>query len=152
MTLKEARKIQKERETKAILTFLASVAFIALGTFLLFYLTDVLALSSIFYLLPVALLALAVKKTKIYKFSEPKEFVGNIVRMDVYPVKVGNMKGDDAYEYRLSTSETLEVYLIVENGKKSRSAAVLAGKGTWHLAEGKKVALMRFIYYPIIIE
>lgn len=150
MTLKEARRIQKERETKAILSFLASVAFIALGTFLLFFLTDVLALSSMFYLLPVALLALAVKKTKIYKLSEPKEFVGNIVRMDVYPVKVGKIKGDDTYEQ--TWGESLEVYIIVDNGKKSRSSAVLAGKGTRHLAEGKRVALMRFIYYPIIIE
>lgn len=150
MTLKEARKIQKERETKAILSFLASVAFIALGTFLLFFLTDVLALSSIFYLLPVALLALAVKKTQIYKFFQPKEFAGKILRMDVYPVKVGKIKGDDTYEQ--TWGETLEVYIIVDNGKKSKSCAVLAGKGTWHLAEGKTVALMRFIYYPIIID
>ncbi len=152
MTLKEARKIQKERETKAILTFLASFAFIALGSFLLFYCTDVLSLSSIFYLVPVCLLGLTIKKTKIYKFFQPKEFVGKIVRMDVYPVKVGTMKGDDAYEYRMSTSESLEVYLIVDNGDKSKSVAVLAGKATWYLAEGKKVAILRFIYYPIIIE
>ena len=150
MTLKEARAIQKERETKAILTFLALVAFISLGSFLLFYCTDALALSSIFYLVPVVLLGFAIKKTKIYKFLQPREFVGKIVRMDVYPVKVGKIKGDDTYEQ--TWGESLEVYLIVDNEKKSKSVAVLASKATWYLAEGKKVALLRFIYYPIIIE
>lgn len=152
MTLKEARAIQKERETKAILSFLASVAFIALGTFLLFYFTDVLSISTAFYLIPIALFGLAIKKTKIYKFFEPREFVGNIVRMDVYPVRVGTMKGDDRYEYRMSTSEALEVALIIDNGDKSKSVAVIASKATWYLAEGKKVAVLRFIYYPIIVE
>lgn len=150
MTLKEARALQRERETKAILSFLASVAFIALGSFLLFYFTDVLSISSIFYLIPIGLLGIAVKKTKIYKFLEPKEFAGKIARMDVYPVKVGKIRGDDVYEQ--TWGESLEVALIVDDGKKSRSVAVLAGKETWHLAEGKKVTILRFIYYPIIIE
>ena len=150
MTLKEARAIQKERETKAILTFLASIAFIALGSFLLFYLTDVLSISTAFYLIPIALFGLAVKKTKIYKFFEPREFTGKIVRMDVYPVKVGKIRGDDTYEQ--SWGEALEVALIIDNGDKSKSVEVIASKATWYLAEGKKVALLRFIYYPIIIE
>jgi len=150
MTLKEAREKQKERERKAIYSFLASIAFIGVGSFLLFYLTDILSISSIFYLIPIGLFALAVKKTKIHKFLEPKEFVGKIVKMDVYPVKVGKIRGDDTYEQ--NWGESLEVELIVDNGDKTKMVAVLASKATWHLAEGKKVAILRFIYYPIIIE
>ncbi len=150
MTLSEAKIKQKERERKAIISFSLSLLFIAIGSFLLFYFTEILTISSIFYLFPVALIALAVKKTRIYKFLEPKEFIGNVVRMDVYPVKVGKIHGDDTYEQ--TWGEALEVSLIVDNGRKTKSVAVYAAKETWYLAEGKKVAVLRFIYYPIIIE
>lgn len=150
MTLSEAKIKQKERERKAIISFSLSLLFIAIGSFLLFYFTEILTISSIFYLFPVALIALALKKTRIYKFLEPREFVGNVVRMDVYPVKVGKIHGDDTYEQ--TWGETLEVSLIVDDGRKTKSVAVYAAKETWYLAEGKKVAILRFIYYPIIIE
>ena len=150
MTITEARKIQKERERKAIYSFIAAVAFIGIGSFLLFCFTEILLVSTVFYLIPIGLFALAVKKTGIYKFLEPKEFVGTVVKMDVYPVKVGKIRGDDTYEQ--NWGESLEVELIIDNGSKTKMVAVLASKATWYLAEGKKVALLRFIYNPIIIE
>ncbi len=150
LTLKEARAMQKERETKAILSFIASILFIALGSFLLFYFTDILEISSIFYLIPIGLAALAVKQTKIYNFFAAKEFTGKVVRMDIYPVKVGKIRGERLYQQ--NWGEALEIYLIVDDGKRSKTATLYASKDTAPLSVGDTVAILRFVYFPVMIE
>ncbi len=149
LTLNEAREIQKAREKKAIISFTASILLIALGSFLLFYFTDLLELSTVFYLIPIGLFGFAVKKTEIYKLFSAKEFTGKVVRMDVYPVKVGTIKGDDTYEQ--DWGEALEVSIIVDDGKRSKTATLYAGKDTALLSVGDTVALLRFIYVPVMI-
>ena len=72
LTLKEAKKLQKEREGKSVLFFLISFVLIGIVTFLLLEYTTLFELSSIFYLIPIGLLALAVKKTRIYLFLTPR--------------------------------------------------------------------------------
>ena len=150
LTLKEAREIQKSREQKAIISFIASVVFISLGSFLLFYFTDILELSTIFYLIPIGMIGFAVKKTEIYKLFSAKEFTGKVVRMDVYPVKVGKIRGERLYQQ--NWGEALEIYLIVDDGKRSKTATLYAGKDTALLSVGDTVALLRFIYMPVMIE
>ncbi len=150
LTLNEARSIQKEREKKAIISFTASILLIALGTFLLFYFTDVLELSTAFYLIPIGMIGFAVKKTEIYKLFSAKEFTGKVVRMDVYPVKVGKIRGERLYQQ--NWGEALEIYLIVDDGKRSKTATLYASKDTAPLSVGDTVALLRFIYTPVMIE
>jgi len=152
LTLKEARKLQKERESKAIVGFVISIALIGLLTYVLLEFTTVFELSTAFYLIPIILFGFSVKKTKIYLFFTAREFTGKVIRLDVYPVKVGTMKGDDSYEYRMSTSEALEVALIIDNGKKTRSLEILVSPVTAKIAEGTTLTLLRFIDTPIITE
>lgn len=150
LTLKEARTIQKKRERKAIISFISSVLFILIGSFILFNFTEILTVSTIFYLIPIGLLGVAVKNTKIYKFFNSKEFTGKVLRMDVYPVKVGSIKGDDIYEQ--DWGEALEISIIVDNNGRSKSATLYASKDTARLSVGDTVTILRFIDTPIIIE
>lgn len=150
LTIKEARKLQKERENRAIFSFLFWFAFISVGSFLLFYLTDITELSSVFYLVPFLLLGLVIKKTKIYLFVTKKEFMGKVIRVDVYPVKTGSIKGEHSYEVR--QGEQLESEIFIQ-GDKLRTCTIpsyipvapMIGVGT-------NLCLLRFIDEPILID
>lgn len=151
LRLKEARKIQKERESKAITGFVISIALIGLLAYVLLEFTEIFELSSVFYLIPAVLFGFAVKKTRIYLFFTAREFTGKVIRMDVYNVKVGKMHGDDTYEYRMSTRDALEVSLILDNGKKTKALELLASPVTAGIAEGTTLTVLRFIDTPIIV-
>ncbi|MBO5870456.1 MAG: hypothetical protein J6Q89_06870 [Clostridia bacterium] len=150
LTIKEARKLQKERENRAIFSFLFWFAFISVGSFLLFYLTDITELSSVFYLVPFLLLGLVIKKTKIYLFVTKKEFMGKVIRVDIYPVKTGSIKGEHTYETR--QGEQLESEIFIQ-GDKLRTCTIpsyipvapMIGVGT-------NLCLLRFIDEPILID
>ena len=150
MTLNEAKKLQKEREKKAFIGFCLSILFIAFGTFMLVEFTPVFEISSGFYLIPIGLLALAVKNTKIYLFLTAREFRGKIVRLDLYPVKTGNIKGEHTYETR--QGEALEAAIYIDNGKCTKLKEMYATPIVYSLSVGMSVALLRFIDQPIIIE
>lgn len=150
MTLNEAKKLQKEREKRSIGWFILSVALNALITFLLFKFTTLFSISSAFYLIPIGLLALTVKKTKVYLFLTAKEFRGKVVRLDVYPVKTGNIKGEHTYE--TSQGEALEVAMYIDNGKTAKLKEMYASPLTYKISVGTELALLRFIDQPIIIE
>ena len=147
--IKEARKLSKQREARAIGLFLASLIVTLLITFVLMEYTNVFEINSVFYLIPVALLALAVKKTEIYKFLTPKEFVGKVVYMNVYNVKGQLIRGRLTY----TTVDHLEAEIIIENEKgKSKTIYLPAGPGDNLIREGMKLALLRFVDTPIILE
>lgn len=150
MTLNEAKKLQKERERKAIFVFCISVGLIGLVTLLLFKFTTLFSVSSAFYLIPIGSFALAVKKTKIHLFLTAKEFRGKVVRLDVYPVKTGNIKGEHVYE--TMQGEALEVAIYIDNGKRTKLKEMYASPLTYGITVGTEIALLRFIDQPIIIE
>ncbi len=150
MTLNEARKIQRDREQKAIILFVLSIGLVGLATYLLLEFTTIFSISSAFYLIPIGLLALAVKKTRIYLFLTPKEFKGKVVRLDVYPVKVGKVKGEHTYES--SHGEALEVALYIDNGKTTKLKEMYSCQLTYKISVGTELSLLRFIDQPIIIE
>ena len=150
LTHKEAKEIQRKREKKAIIGFFWSVLFIALGTFCLLQFTSIFEISSGFYLIPIVLFALSVKNTKIYLFLTAKEFRGKVVRLDLYPVKTGKVKGEHTYETR--QGEALEAAIYVDNGKKTKLKEMLATPIVYQISVGTELSLLRFIDQPIIIE
>lgn len=147
MTIKEARKIQKEREQKAILLFVLSVGMVGLATYLLLEFTSVFEISTVFYLIPVVLFAPAVKKTRIYLFLTPREFSGKVVYINVYVVKSQRVKGERSY----TQHESLEAEIIIDNGEKSKTKILPASPFTNNIAEGTELALLRFIDQPILV-
>ncbi len=150
LTLKEAKKLQKERESKAILFFLLSFALIGIGTFILLEYTTLFELSTVFYLIPIGLLALAVKKTRIYLFLTPRYFEGSVVRSDLYPVKTGVTKGTRTYETRQGIAFEREIF--IENGNRLRSIVVPDGLLSVEPSVGTTFALLHFIDEPVIID
>ncbi|MBO5768112.1 MAG: hypothetical protein J6R49_06230 [Clostridia bacterium] len=149
LTIKEARKIQKSREVKAIGLFLASLVVTLLITFVLMEYTTIFEINSVFYLIPVSILALAVKKTEIYKFATTKEFVGKVVYLNVYVTRDQRIKGRITY----TTVDSLEVEMIIENDEgKSKSLQIPSSPATYNIAEGTRLALLRFVDTPIILE
>ena len=150
MTLIEAKKLQKERDKRSIVWFIVSVALTALITFLLFKFTTLFSISSAFYLVPIGLLALTVRKTKVYLFFTAREFRGKVVRLDVYPVKTGNIKGKHVYE--TMQGEALEVAMYIDNGKTAKLKEMYASPLTYKISVGTELSLLRFIDQPIIIE
>ena len=149
LTPKEARKIQKERESKAIITFVISLALVLLATYILLEYTNAFEISTVFYLIPIGLFGFTVKKTQIYLFLTPKEFTGKVVYNNVYIVKSQRVKGERSYMQR----ESLEMEIIIENDEKSKRITIPASYPVAaHISDGVTVSLLRFIYQPIIIE
>ncbi len=149
LTLKEARKIQKERESKAIITFVFSLAFVLLATYILLEYTNAFEISTAFYLIPIGIFGFSIKKTQIYLFLTPKEFTGTVVYNNVYVVKSQRVKGERSYMQH----EGLEMEIIIENDEKSKRITIPASYPVAsHISDGIKVSLLRFIYQPIIIE
>ncbi len=149
LTLNEARKLQKERESKAIGWFIASVVATLLITFVLMEYTTIFEINSVFYLIPAALIAIAVKKTEIYKLLTAKEFVGKVVYLNVYVTRDQRIKGRITY----TTVDNLEVEMIIENDEgKSKSLQIPSSPATYNIAEGTRLVLLRFVDTPIIIE
>ena len=147
--IKEARKLSKQREARAIGLFLASLIVTLLITFVLMEYTSVFEINSVFYLIPVALLALAVKKTEIYKLFTAREFVGKVVYLNVYVTRDQRIKGRITY----TTVDSLEVEMIIENDEgKSKSLQIPSSPATYNIAEGTRLALLRFVDTPIILE
>lgn len=147
--IKEARKLSKQREARAIGLFLASLIATLLITYALMKYTNVFEINSVFYLIPVALLALAVKKTEIYKLLTTREFVGKVVYLNVYVTRDQRIKGRITY----TTVDSLEVEMIIENDEgKSKSLQIPSSPATYNIAEGTRLALLRFVDTPIILE
>ncbi len=149
LTLKEARKLQKERESKAVLWFVFSLALVGIATYVLLEFTNVFEISTVFYLIPVALIAFAIKKTRIYLFLTAQEFVGKVIYLNVYVTRDQRIKGRITY----TTVDNLEVEMIIENDEgKSKSLQIPSSPATYNIAEGTELALLRFIDTPIILE
>lgn len=150
LTLDEAKKIQKERERKSLIISLSSFVSTALVTFILYSFTGIFEMSSIFWLIPIIIVVLTLKKTCLYLFLIPRVFKGKVVRMDVYAVKTGTIKGDHTYEVR--QGEAFETELFVESESKMRTVRLPSGPMTANISVGTKVALLRFVEQPVIIE
>ncbi|MBR6783383.1 MAG: hypothetical protein IKM32_01695 [Clostridia bacterium] len=149
LTLKEARKIQKERESKAVIRFVFSLALVGIAFYALLEFTNVFEINNVFYLIPAALIAIAVKKTRIYLFLTAKEFVGTVTYMNVYMVSSQRVKGGRGYV----TNDRLEAEIIVQSeDRKSKSILLPAGPGDNLISEGMTLALLRFVETPIILE
>ncbi|MBQ8895778.1 MAG: hypothetical protein IJY88_03180 [Clostridia bacterium] len=149
LTLKEARKIQKERESKAVIRFVFSLALVGIAFYALLEFTNVFEINNVFYLIPAALIAIAVKKTRIYLFLTAKEFVGTVTYMNVYMVSSQRVKGGRGYV----TNDRLEAEIIVQSeDRKSKSILLPAGPGDNLIYEGMTLALLRFVETPIILE
>jgi hypothetical protein len=148
MTLKEARKIQKQREQKAVFIFLFSLAAAGIITYLLLEFTNIFELSSVFYLIPLTIIALAVKKSRVYLMLTAREFKGKVVYHNVYVVQDQRIKGKLSY----TTVNGLEVEMIIENDHGSKTKILPAIPAISDISEGCTVTLLRFIDQPIIIK
>ena len=149
LTLKEARQRQKDLESRSLIIFVLSLALVLLTVYFLLEYTTLFELSTAFYLIPIGLLAFAVKKTRIYLFLTPKEFSGRVVYLNVYEVRAQRIKGERSY----MTHHHLEVDLIIESSDgKSKSLQLPASPLTNHIAEGTELTLLRFIDEPILTQ
>ncbi len=150
LTLKKARRIQRAEESKIIIKFLVFAVIIGIGSFVLFRYTDILSINSVFYLIPVALLLIAGRYTGIFQFFSKREFIGTVVKIDIYPVKEQKVKGAKGYT---NFNHYLEAEILVRNEKGQIYSRILPnGDITSRLSEGDKIAFLRFIYEPVVIN
>lgn len=149
MTLKEARRIQREREQKVILQFLVLCAVVAVASVLTFAYTNIIEISNIFYLLPFAAMVGVVRITEISKLFAPKEFIGNVENIDIYTVKSQRVKGERSY----IQNEGLEAEILLRNKSGRTMIKVLPnGDITSRLCLGDEIAFLRFIDEPVVIK
>ena len=151
LTLKKARRIQRAEESKIIIKFLVFAVIIGIGSFVLFRYTNLLSVNSVFYLIPIALLLLAGKYTEIFKFFSKREFIGTVVKIDIYPVTESRVKGSRTYDN--GRYSYLEAEILVRNEKGQIYSRILPnGDITSRLSEGDNVAFLRFIDEPVVIN
>ncbi len=153
MTLDEARKLQKKNETNSIVSFLVCFTAIGLLTAVMFSYTTVLEKSAFYWILPIATLAIAVKTTKIYLFLSRKEFIGRVVHVHIYSIRERQRKGFNYGTGANSTKRRNEAEIIVESEDGSSVMLTVKHQDTVaKLSDGDKLAILRFIETPVIIE
>ncbi len=152
LTLDEARAMQKSRQKKSPLKFFVLAVLIASGSVFVFLCTDIIALSSVFYLLPLPFLLLAVKLSEITRLFAPKEFQGEVVSVRVYIMGASKTKGAGR-GHGPNTKSHYEAELLLKDKKgKALFKTFWNGDVTSHLRPGDEIAVLRFIDEPILIR
>lgn len=152
LTLKEARKIQNEREIQAIIKFLISVVFISIIFILIFVYTDILSLNKVFYLLPAPFIFVAAKASGFFNLFTQKEFVGEVRSIHVYRITERVSKGvGSGHGGSGGTHFEAELIVFDKNGK-SVIKTFWCGDVVSNLSEGDEIAIMRFLDEPILIK
>lgn len=153
MTLNEARKLQKRNETKAITAFLIAFTVIGLLTALMFSFTKVLEHSSFYWLIPIIAMIITVMATKIYRFFSKKELIGRVVHVHIYSLRERRRKGLGYGTGSNSTRIRKEAEIIVQSDDGSSVMLTVTHQDTVaKLSDGDKVAVLRFVDTPVIIE
>ena len=153
MTLDEARKLQKRNENKAIISFLIAFTVIGLLTALMFSYTKVLERSSFYWLMPIIAMIITVMATKIYKFFSKKELVGRVVHVHIYSLRERSRKGLNYGTGANSKPRRREAEIIVQSDDGSSVMLTVKHQDTVaKLSDGDKVAVLRFVDTPVIIE
>lgn len=149
LNLEEARKIQKERQRKALLAFAGWAALIAACTVLTALFTDYFSRIAGLWVLPLLLLALAGRLTRVYRLLAPKEFSGTITDCHVY---VEHTK-TNASHLPGSTYDAVDVTkmdITVKNAAgNEKSKTFVCNSKNVSLKTGDAVTLLRFIDQPI---
>lgn len=154
LTLYEARKIRKRTELKTLLLFLIPTAVIAAASYFIFTSftldEDVSNYYKMYYLVPLVLWGFVIKKSGVTRFFQPKEFVGSVIKVEVYRAEERKTKsgGFDALQ-----DKSFEAELMVKNDKNKVVFRVYPnGDATNNLREGDTVALLRFVNEPVVIK
>lgn len=154
MTLEEARKTQKKEEKRRLTVFSVWICACAIACFLLFYFTDILSISSVFYLLPVLAAGLIVKYCGMLDFLTPKEFRGKIIRLYTFSTRDQVVRGAAWGHGPNVTKAYLATEIMVENEKgKTRIETYRNGNVVSRLSEGDEILILRFIEeQPFLVE
>ena len=153
MTLKDARALQKRNETKAIISFLIAFTAIGLLTAYMFSFTKILEHSSFYWLLPILAMMITVRTTKIYRFLSKKEFVGRVVHVHIYSLRERSRKGLGYGTGANSRRRRQEAEIIVQSDDGGSVMLTVKHQDTVaKLSDGDKLAILRFVDTPVIIE
>lgn len=154
LSLADARKIQKKAEIKTLALFIALTAAIGIISYLVFSLIefndDISDYYKLYYLVPFALWGVVIKISGAMRFLQAKEFVGEIIKVEIYRAEERKTKsgGFDALQ-----DKSFEAELMVKNEKGKVIMRVFPnGDTTSRLREGDKVAILRFVNEPVVIE
>jgi len=154
LTLEQARKIQKKSEIKTLLIFIVPTLIIAIVSYLVFsnieINEDAAKYYTLYYLVPFVLWGLVIAKSGITKFFLPKEFEGEVLKIEIYRAEERKTKsgGFDALQ-----DKSMEAELMVK-GKNEKTILRIFPNGdtTSRLREGDRVTLLRFVDEPIVIK
>lgn len=153
MTLNDARKIQKQNETRSLTAFLISFTIIGLLTAIMFSFTDVLEHSAFYLTIPITAMLAAIMLTGIYKFLSKKEFTGRVVHVHIYSIRERRRKGINWGTGAGAMPRRQEAEIIAEDPEgKSVMLTVKHQDTVSKLSVGDKIAVLRFVETPVIIE
>lgn len=153
LTVKEAEKLQKKRETTSIISFLAAFTVIGILTAIMFGYSKVLEMSSFYCIPPAVALGIAIKASEIYQFLSPRKFSGEVVHVHIYGIRERKRKGLNYGSGTNSSSQKNEAEIIVQSSDgKSKILTVKDQDTVKRLSMGDKVILYRFLDTPVITE
>ncbi len=154
ISLENARKLRNKAEIKVLAVFLVLTAVIAVASYLVFtkieFNDEMSNYYKMYYLVPLVLWGFVIKKSGITRFIQPREFFGEVIKIEIYRAEERKTKsgGFDALQ-----DKNFEAELMVKNDKEKVILRVFPnGDATNRLREGDKVAILRFVDEPVVIE
>lgn len=151
LTLNEARRLQAEREKKAVIRFSVLIAVIVAAFISVFVFTDYFQkYPALLYAVAAVSFAVSCMNSKIYRFFSPKEFTGTVVYINT-SVELAKAYASHQPGVKYRTNEIRMLEMIVDNGKKTVRKNTEYDLKWGEFREGQTVALLRFIDRPILI-
>ena len=146
LPIDEARKRQEKRQWKAIRSFCISLLTDAVATLLLVHFTDYFDRIPSLYVFPLLAAALCFYRTRMHLFFTPKERTGTVRHTEEYEVATRARKQMEPM--RRVMGQEMCIVIDLDDGK-SVVMRFPGGKAVEALRDGDRVALLRFLVWPV---
>lgn len=154
LTIEEARTRQKRAEKRALIVFFTAVAVAAAASACLFVFADLLSRSAAYRAIPAVMLLMICFKSDIRVFFQPKEFVGEISKIDVFRGRDQVVKGAAwGHGPNVSGAYLCTKFTITDKQSgKTIERAYRNNADITKLAVGDKLAVLRFVEWPVVLS
>lgn len=146
LPLADARKQQEALQRKAVCGFCLSLLAVSAVTVFLVYCTDYFSRFPSLYALPLLVAAFCFYKTRMHLFFAKKEVTGKVQNIEAYEVATRMRQSGE--RQRSIIGVEMRIVVELESGKNVVKTFP-GGKAFEELKPGDRIALLRFLDFPI---
>ncbi|MBR5278151.1 MAG: hypothetical protein IKU23_02680 [Clostridia bacterium] len=150
-TIAEALQYNTKQERKILIKFILLSFLLSTVAVLTLFFADVPKKELLCWIAPLVLVAVLAKYTGATVFFTKRKVEGEVIKINIYPIRAGKVKGVHTYES--SRGDGLEAEIIIKTDNGDTVLRVFPnGDTTTRLCIGDRVAFFRCIGQPVVIR